>query len=72
MDTRCRCLDAFYILSFEPVVLENLKAIDVQHPDDGVLPVDSGIVVFHLNDVIDPPHNPAEQALIHGLRTTKI
>lgn len=60
-----------YSVSFKPVVLENLKTIDVQHPDDCVLPVDSGVIVFHLNDVIDSSHNPAEQTLIHGLRMTK-
>lgn len=57
-------------VSSKPVVLENLKTVDVQHPDDGVLPMDSGIVVLHLDDVIDSSHNPAEQALVHGLRTT--
>lgn len=69
-------MDAFtlveFSVSFKPVVLENLKTVDVQHPDNCVLPMDSGIVVFHLNDVIDPSHNPAEQTLIHGLRTTTI
>lgn len=71
-----RCCRVFftqveYLLSFKPVVLEDLKTIDVQHPDDRVLPVDSGVVVPHLDDVIDPSHNPAEQTLVHGLRTTQ-
>lgn len=60
-----------YSVSSKPVILENLKTIDVQHADNCVLPVDSGIIVFQLNDVIDPSHNPAEQALVHGLRMTK-
>lgn len=71
-----RCCRVFftqveYLLSFKPVVLEDLKTIDVQHPDYRVLPVDSGVVVPHLDDVIDPSHNPAEQTLVHGLRTTQ-
>lgn len=59
-----------YSVSFKPVVLENLKTIDVQHPDNCVLSMDPGVVVSHLDDVIDPSHNPAEQTLVHGLRTT--
>lgn len=60
-----------YFFLYRPVVLENLKSIDVQNPDDSVFPVDFGIIVPHLNDVINATHNPAEQALIHGLWTTK-
>lgn len=59
-------------MEFKPVVLKNLKTIDVQHPDNGVLPMDPGVVVFHLDDVIDPSHNPAEQTLVHGLGTATI
>lgn len=55
----------------KPVILENLKTIDVQHSNDRVLPVHSGIIVFHLNNVINPAHYPAEQTLIHCLRMTK-
>lgn len=50
-----------------PVVLEDLKAVDVQHPDHRVLAVHSGVVVLHLDDVVDPAHDPAEQTLVHGL-----
>lgn len=60
-----------YSFLYRPVVLENLKSIDVQNPDDSVFPVDFGVIVPHLNDVINATHNPAEQALIHGLWTTK-
>lgn len=54
----------------KPVVLENLEPVDVQHPDDRVLPVDSGVVVFHLDYIVDSTHDPAEQTLVHGLRRT--
>lgn len=50
-----------------PVVLEDLKAVDVQHPDHRVLAVHSGVVVLHLDDVVDAAHDPAEQTLVHGL-----
>lgn len=52
----------------QPVVLENLKAVDVQHPDHRVLAVHYGVVVLHLDDVVDAAHDPAEQTLVHGLR----
>lgn len=54
-------------MPFEPVVLEYLKAVDVQHPDHRVLAVDPGVVVLHLDDVVDAAHDPAEQTLVHGL-----
>lgn len=57
------------LVSSKPVVLENLKTVDVQHPDHCVLPVNSGVIVFHLDYVIDTSHNPAEQTLVHGLKT---
>lgn len=60
-----------YLVPYKPVVLENLKTVDVQNPDNRVLPVNSGIIVFHLDYVIDTSHNPAEQTLIHGLKTTQ-
>lgn len=50
-----------------PVVLKDLKAIDVQNSNDRVFPMNPGIIVFHLNDIIDSSNNPTEKPLINGL-----
>lgn len=50
-----------------PIGVEDFKAIDVQDTDDGVLPVDSGIIIFDRNDLVDAGHDPAEKPLVDGL-----
>ena len=49
-----------------PVVVEDLKAVDVEYPDDGVLLV-LDAAPGHLDGLVDLSHNPREQALIDGL-----
>lgn len=50
-----------------PVILKDLKPIDVQDSNDCVLPMNPGVIVFNLNDIIDSSHNPTEKPLINGL-----
>lgn len=50
-----------------PVAVEDLKAIDIEDADDGVLAVKPGVVVLHLDDGVDAAHDPAEQPLVDGL-----
>lgn len=47
-----------------PVVVKDLKAINVQHANDGVFPMKQWVVVFHFNDIIDATYNPAKKSLV--------
>lgn len=54
-----------------PVIVKYLKAIDVQDPNDCVLAMHCGVVVLHLDDIVDVCHNPAEETLVNGLQETQ-
>lgn len=56
----------------QPVVVKDLKAVDIQHPDDGVFPMQHWVVVFNLDDAVDAAHDPAEEPLIEGLKQEHI
>lgn len=51
-----------------PVVVKDLKTIDVQHANDGVLPVQHRVVVFHLDHAVDATDDPSEKPLVESLR----
>lgn len=54
-----------------PVIVKYLKAIDIQDPNHCVLAMHCGVVVLHLDDIVDVCHNPAEQTLVNGLQETQ-
>lgn len=58
-------------LENRPVVVKDLKAVDVQHADDRVLAMTQWVVVFNLDNTVDPAHDPAEQALVESLEETR-
>ena len=51
---------------FKAVVVKNLKTIDVKHSNHRTLSMSHFIT--QLNHIIDLPHNPGKQAIIHGLK----
>lgn len=51
-----------------PVVVKDLEAVDIQHADDGVLPVQHRVVVFHFYDAVDAADDPAEEPLVESLQ----
>lgn len=53
-----------------PVIVKYLKAINIQDPNDCVLAMHCGVVVLHLDDIVDVCHNPAEETLVNGLQET--
>ena len=57
----------FSICSSLPVVVEDFKAIDLQDTNNSVLPMDGGVWVLDLNNIIDAGNNPTEKALVYGL-----
>ena len=57
----------FSILFGLPVVVEDFKAVDIQDTNNSVLPVDGGVRVLDLNNIIDARNNPTKKALIYGL-----
>lgn len=57
----------FSTLSGLPVVVEDFKAVDIQDTYNRVLPVDGGVRVLDLNNIIDARNNPTKKALIYGL-----
>lgn len=54
-----------------PVIVKYLEAIDIQDPNDCVLAMHCGVVVLHLDDIVDVCHNPAEETLVNGLQETQ-
>lgn len=54
----------------KPVVVKDLKAVDVQHADDRVLAMKQWVVVLHLDNAVDAAHDPAEEALVESLQET--
>lgn len=58
-------------LENRPVVVKDLKAVDVQHANDRVLAMTQWVVVFNLDNTVDPAHDPAEQALVESLEETR-
>lgn len=52
-----------------PVVVKDLKTIDVQHADDGVLAVEHRVVVFHLDHTVDATDDPSKKSLVESLRS---
>lgn len=55
------------ILSGLPVVVKDFKAIDIQDTNDSVSPVDCGVIVLDLNNVIDASNDPTKKAFVYGL-----
>lgn len=51
-----------------PVVVKDLKAVDIQHANDGVLAMKQRVVVFDLDDTVDAADDPAEQSFIQSLQ----
>lgn len=49
---------------FQPVVVKDFKAVDIQDADDGVFPMKQWVVVFYFNDTVDAANDPAEKSLI--------
>lgn len=58
-------------LGNRPVVVKDLKAVDVQHANDRVLAMTQWVVVFNLDNTVDPAHDPAEQAFVESLEETR-
>lgn len=54
-----------------PVVVKDLKAVDIQHTDDCVFPMKQRVVVFNFNDSVDVTYDPAEKSLILSLQWGK-
>lgn len=52
----------------QPVVVKDLKAVDIQHTNDCVFPMKHWVVVFHRNDTVDAANNPAKKPLVEGLK----
>lgn len=56
-----------HMLWHPPVVVKDLKAIDIQHTNYSVFPMQHWVVVFHLSDAVDAADDPAEKPFIESL-----
>lgn len=55
------------LLSSLPVIVKDFKAIDIQDTDNSVFPMDGGIIVLDLDNIIDASNNPTKKAFIYCL-----
>lgn len=50
-----------------PVVVKDFKAIDIQDTNDGVFPMDCGVIGLDLNNIIDAGDDPTKEAFVYCL-----
>lgn len=55
------------ILPSLPVVVKDFKAVDIQYANNSVFPMDRGVIVLDLDDVIDASYNPTKKAFVYCL-----
>lgn len=61
------CNRVLSILSSLPVVFKDFKAVDIQYTNNSVFPMDRGVIVLDLDDVIDASYNPTKKTFVYCL-----
>lgn len=61
------CNRVLSILPSLPVVVKDFKAVDIQYTNNSVFPMNRGVIVLDLNDVIDASYNPTKKTFVYCL-----
>lgn len=61
------CNKVLSILPSLPVVFKDFKAVDIQYTNNSVFPMDRGVIVLDLDDVIDASYNPTKKTFVYCL-----
>lgn len=61
------CNRVLSILPSLPVVFKDFKAVDIQYTNNSVFPMDRGVIVLDLDDVIDASYNPTKKTFVYCL-----
>lgn len=61
------CNRVLSILPSLPIVFKDFKAVDIQYTNNSVFPMDRGVIVLDLDDVIDASYNPTKKTFVYCL-----
>lgn len=67
LSTEKVCNRVLSILPSLPVVVKDFKAVDIQYTNNSVFPMDRGVIVLDLDNVIDASYNPTKKAFVYCL-----
>lgn len=61
------CNRVLSVLPSLPVVVKDFKAVDIQYTNNSVFPMNRGVIVLDLNDVIDASYYPTKKTFVYCL-----